>query len=94
MILASLPLMLVVGLLASIDDGFAVLILVPALCFVLGLVRLLTASSQRRERRSGRETTYNQTPSPSCRHDQTLPTVAMNYHRYGMLPPRALLRRG
>lgn len=41
MILASLALALVVGLLTAMDDDFAVLLLVPVLCFVIGLTRVL-----------------------------------------------------
>jgi hypothetical protein len=39
--LASLPLALVAALLTAINDGFAVLILLPVLCFVAGFARLL-----------------------------------------------------
>jgi hypothetical protein len=41
MMLASLPLTLVVAFLAARDDGFAVLGLVPFLCFVVGFLRML-----------------------------------------------------
>jgi hypothetical protein len=41
MMLASLALTLVVGLLTAIDDAFAVLLLLPVLCFVIGFVRVL-----------------------------------------------------
>jgi hypothetical protein len=42
MILASLALALVVGLLAAaIDDEIAVLLLLPFLCFVIGVIRVL-----------------------------------------------------
>lgn len=39
--LASLPLALVAGLLTTIDDAFAIFLLLPALCFVVGFGRLL-----------------------------------------------------
>jgi len=39
--LVSFPLALVTGLLAAIDDVFAVFILLPVLCFVVGFARLL-----------------------------------------------------
>ena len=39
--LASFPLALITGLLAAIDDVFAVFILLPVLCFVAGFARLL-----------------------------------------------------
>jgi hypothetical protein len=39
--LASLPLALVAGLLTAINDAFAILILLPVLCFVAGFARLL-----------------------------------------------------
>ena len=39
--LASLALMLVTGLLAAIDDVFAVFLIVPLLCFVIGFAWLL-----------------------------------------------------
>lgn len=41
MMLASLVLALVVGLLTAVDDVFAVLLLLPVLCFVIGFVRVL-----------------------------------------------------
>ena len=41
MILASFVLALIVGLLANIDDDFAVLLLLPFLCLVFGFVRVL-----------------------------------------------------
>jgi hypothetical protein len=41
MMLASLALTVVVGLLAAIDDVFAVLLLLPVLCFVIGFARVL-----------------------------------------------------
>jgi hypothetical protein len=41
MILASLALALVAGLLAAIDDDLAVLLLLPVLCFVIGIARVL-----------------------------------------------------
>jgi hypothetical protein len=41
MMLASLPLALVVGLLIAIDEVFAVLLLLPVLCFVAGFARVL-----------------------------------------------------
>ena len=41
MMLASLPLALVAGVLAAIEDVFAVFVLLPALCLIAGFVRLL-----------------------------------------------------
>lgn len=41
MMLVSFPLALLVGLLSAIDDVFAVLLLLPLLCFVAGFARLL-----------------------------------------------------
>jgi len=41
MMLASLALTLFVGLLSAIDDGFAVLLLVPLLGFIIGFARVL-----------------------------------------------------
>jgi len=41
MMLASLPLTLVVGLLTAINDVFAILLLLPVLCFVIGFARVL-----------------------------------------------------
>jgi hypothetical protein len=41
MMLASLALTLVVGLLSAIDDDFAVLLLLPVLCFIIGFARVL-----------------------------------------------------
>jgi hypothetical protein len=41
LMLASLALTLVVGLLSAIDDVFAVLVLLPVLCFVVGFGRVL-----------------------------------------------------
>jgi hypothetical protein len=41
MMLASLALTFVVGLLTAIDDVFAVLLLLPVLCFVIGFARVL-----------------------------------------------------
>lgn len=41
MMLASLVLTVLVGLLAAIDDDFAVLLIVPLLCFIIGFLRVL-----------------------------------------------------
>lgn len=40
-ILAGVLMTLIVGLMAAADDDFAVLLLLPALCFVVGFVRVL-----------------------------------------------------
>lgn len=40
MMLSSLPLALIVGLMAAINDGFAVFVLVPFFCFVIGFARV------------------------------------------------------
>lgn len=39
--LAGIPLVLVTGLLAAINDALAVFVLLPVLCFIAGFVRLL-----------------------------------------------------
>ncbi len=39
--LAAIPLAIVAGSLAAIDDVFAVLLLLPFLCFIIGIARLL-----------------------------------------------------
>jgi hypothetical protein len=41
LMLAGVPLTLVTGLLAALEDDFAVLLLLPFLCFVVGFARLL-----------------------------------------------------
>jgi hypothetical protein len=41
MMLASLALTVVVGLLTAADDAFAVLLLLPVICFVIGFARVL-----------------------------------------------------
>ena len=53
MMLASLALTLVAGLITAIDDGFAVLLLLPVLCFVIGFALVLYGVfwAERRARR-------------------------------------------
>lgn len=63
LMLASLPLALVAGLLTAIDDGFAVLILLPVLCFVAGFVRLLYG-------------TFIEERKPQLKNDSSQPRVA------------------
>ncbi len=41
LMLAGVPLAIVAGLLAALDDVFAILVLLPVLCFAAGFVRLL-----------------------------------------------------
>jgi hypothetical protein len=61
--LASLPLALVAALLTAIDDGFAVLILLPVLCFVTGFARLLYG-------------TFIEEKAPRVKRDSSLPHTA------------------
>ncbi|HKY04778.1 MAG TPA: hypothetical protein VJQ56_07810 [Blastocatellia bacterium] len=44
MMLLSFPLALFAGMLTAINDGFAFLIFLPVLCFIIGFVRLLYAT--------------------------------------------------
>jgi hypothetical protein len=39
--LAGFPLLLIIGFLSAINDGFAAFLLLPALCFIVGFIRLL-----------------------------------------------------
>lgn len=49
--LGSIVLLLVVGVLAALDDGFAVLIVVPVVCFLIGFFHLLYVTWREMNRR-------------------------------------------
>jgi hypothetical protein len=78
-ILAALFLTLFVGLLTAADDDFALLLLVPVLCFVVGFVRLLygvfvqdRAERRKTETISGVSTAFPERP-PSVGRNKELP---------------------
>jgi uncharacterized protein YneF (UPF0154 family) len=61
--LAGFPLALIAGLLTAIDDSLAILILLPALCFVAGFARLLYG-------------TFIEEKAPRVKRDASQPHVA------------------
>ncbi|MEK6279473.1 MAG: zinc ribbon domain-containing protein [Acidobacteriota bacterium] len=84
MMLASLALALVVGLLAAIDDVFAVFLLVPILCFVIGFARVLYGALIAEKRAARRKLAASQ--------PQVIPLMSgqsgTDAHRPQLYPPR------
>lgn len=90
--LAGLVLTLFVGLITAIDDDFAVLLLVPTLCFLVGFVRLLygvfvqdRAQRRKNEAISGVSSAFPQRPPSDVRNKELPASTSQPARAY--IPP-------